>query len=43
MDAGALTVDYRPTEIYLRGIEIHPDHQDGTVMSLIRRRGYCSA
>jgi hypothetical protein len=38
-DAGALTVDYRPTEIYLRGIEIHPDHQDSTVMSARCRDG----
>jgi ribosomal protein S18 acetylase RimI-like enzyme len=26
-DAGSLTVEYRPTEIYLGRIEIHPDHQ----------------
>jgi ribosomal protein S18 acetylase RimI-like enzyme len=26
-DAGILIVDYRPAEIYLSRIEIHPDHQ----------------
>ena len=26
-DAGILIVDYRPTEIYLARIEIHPDYQ----------------
>jgi len=30
-DIGMLDVEYRPTEIYLARIEIHPDHQGGGI------------
>jgi ribosomal protein S18 acetylase RimI-like enzyme len=36
-DAGALTVDYRPTEIYLGRIEIHPDYQGHGIGSQLIR------
>lgn len=37
-EAGVLIVDYRPTEIYLGRIELHPDYQgDGIGSRLIRR------
>jgi ribosomal protein S18 acetylase RimI-like enzyme len=32
-DIGMLDVEYRPTEIYLGRIEIHPDHQGGGIGS----------
>lgn len=36
-DAGVLAVDYRPTEIYLSRIEVHPDYQgQGIGSELIR-------
>jgi len=30
-DIGMLDVEYRPAEIYLARIEIHPDHQGGGI------------
>ncbi|HJP80556.1 MAG TPA: GNAT family N-acetyltransferase [Pseudonocardiaceae bacterium] len=37
-DAGALIVHYRPEEIYLARVELHPDHQGrGTGTHLIRQ------
>lgn len=30
-DIGMLDVEYRPDEIYLARIEIHPDHQGGGI------------
>jgi ribosomal protein S18 acetylase RimI-like enzyme len=46
-DVGMLNVEYRPTEIYLARIEIHPDHQGrgigtrlvGALIDEARQRG----
>ena len=41
-DASLLIVEYHPAEVYLAGIELHPDHQGhgiGATLARVRRLG----